>query len=65
MPINSVQPVSHVQLFATPWTATCQASLFVTNSRSSLKLMSIELVMPPNHLILCPLLIREDIRVIF
>ena len=38
---------------ATPWTAACQAFLFITNSRSFLKLMSIELVMPPNHLILC------------
>ena len=46
-----------MQLFATPWTAACQASLSITNSRSSLKLMSIELVMPSNHLIFChPLL---------
>ena len=50
---SSVQPVSHVQLFATPWTTACQASLSITNSRSLLKLMSIELVMPSNHLILC------------
>ena len=44
---------SHVQLIVTPWTAACQASLFITNSQSSLKLMSIELVMPSNHLMLC------------
>ena len=49
----SVQLLSHVQLFATPWTAACQASLSITNSQSLLKLMSIELVMPSNHLILC------------
>jgi len=49
--------VSHVWLFATPWIAACQASLSITNTRSSLKLMSIELVMPSSHLILChPLL---------
>ena len=51
--ISSVQSLSRVQLFATPWTAACQASLFITNSRSSLKLMSIESVMPSNHLDLC------------
>ena len=45
--------VSHVQLFATPWTAARQAFLSFTNSRSLLKLMSIKLVMPSNHLILC------------
>ena len=45
--------VAHVRLFATPWNAALQASLSITNSRSLLKLMSIELVMPPNHLILC------------
>ena len=50
---SSVQSLSHVQLFATPWTAACQASLSITNSRSLLKLMSIKLVMPSNHLILC------------
>ena len=51
------QLLSHVQLFAIPWTAPCQASLFFTISRSLLKLMSIELVMPSNHLTLChPLL---------
>ena len=49
----SVQLLSHVQLFATPWTATCQASLSITNSLSLLNLMSIKLVMPSNHLILC------------
>ena len=50
---SSVQSLSHVQLFATPWTAARQASLSITNSRSLLKLMSIELVMTSNHLILC------------
>src|SRR5574338_318328 len=45
------------QLFVTPWTAACQASLSITNSQSSPKLMSIESVMPPNHLILCLLLL--------
>ena len=50
---SSVQLLSHVQLFATPWTAACQASLSITNSWSLLKLMSLKLVMPPNHLILC------------
>ena len=59
---NSVQSLSHVQLFATPWTSACQASLSITNSRSSLKLMSIELVMPSSHLILChPLLLLPPI----
>ena len=48
-----VQSLSHVQLFATSWTAAHQASLSITNSRSLLKFMSIESVMPPNHLILC------------
>ena len=51
---SSVQLLSHVRLFATPWTAKLQASLSITNSRSLLKLMSIESVMPSNHLILCP-----------
>ena len=55
--VSSVQLLSHIQLFPTPWTATCQASLSITNSRSSLKLMSIESVMPSNHLILCHLLL--------
>ena len=50
---SSVQSLSHVQLFATPWTAAHQASLSITNSWSLLKLMSIESVMPSNHLILC------------
>ena len=45
--------LSHVQLFATPWTVARQASLSITNSRSLLRLMSIESVMPSNHLILC------------
>ena len=48
-----VQLLSHVQPFATPWTAACQASLSFINSQSFLKLMSIESVMPSNHLILC------------
>ena len=50
--LSSVQSLSRVQLFVTPWTAACQASLSITNSRSLLKLMSIESVMPPSHLIL-------------
>ena len=55
---SSVQSLSHVWLFATAWTAACQASLSITNSWSLLKLMSIELVIPSNHLILChPLLL--------
>ena len=55
---SSVQLLSHVRLFETPWTAACQASLSITNSQSLLKLMSIELVMPSNYLILChPLLL--------
>ena len=59
---SSVQLLSHVQLFATPWTAAYQASLSITNSRSSLKLMSIESVMPSNCLILChPLLLLPSI----
>ena len=51
--VGSVQLLSHVRLFVTPWTAACQASLSITNSQSLLKLMFIELVMPFNHLILC------------
>ena len=51
--VGSVQSLSHVQIFVTPWTAARQASLSITNSRSLLKLMSIESVMPSNHLILC------------
>ena len=56
--ISSVQSLSRVRLFATPWTAARQASLSITNSQSLLKLMSIASVMPSNHLILChPLLL--------
>ena len=59
---QSVQSLSCVWLFATPWTTACQTSLFITNSQSLLKLMSIELVMPSNHLILyCPLLLLPSI----
>ena len=59
---SSVQSLSHVQLFATPWTTARQASLSITNSRSLLKLMSIESVMPTNRLILChPLLLPPSI----
>ena len=54
---GSVQSFSRIQLFATPWTAALQASLSITNSRSLLKLMSIESVIPSNHLILCRTLI--------
>ena len=50
---SSVQLLSHVQLFATPWTAACQASLSITNSQSLLKLMPIASVRPSNYLILC------------
>ena len=56
-----VQSQSHGQLFATPWTPTRQASLSITNSQSLLKLMSIESVMPSNHLILCHLLLLPSI----
>ena len=53
----SVQSLSHVRLFATPWIAACQDSLSITNSQSLLRLVSITLVMPSDHLILChPLL---------
>ena len=59
---SSVQSLSCVRLFATPWTAAHQASLSITNSRSLLKLMSIESVIPSNHLILpCPLLLLPSI----
>ena len=66
--ISSVQSLSRVRLFVTPWTATHQASLSITNSRGLLKLTSIEAVMPSNHLILChplllPLSIFPSIRV--
>ena len=56
---SSIQSLSRVQFFVTPQSAACQASLCITNSRSWLKLMSIELVMPSNHLIFChpPLLL--------
>ena len=50
---QSVQSLSCVRLFATPWTAACQASLSISNSQSLLKLISIMSVMPSNHLILC------------
>ena len=53
MYIASVHSISHVQFFATPWTAALQASLSIANSQNLLKLMSIESVMPSNHLILC------------
>ena len=59
---SSVQLLSRVWLFATPWTTACQASLSITNSRNSLKRMSIKLVMPSSHLILChPLLLLPPI----
>ena len=59
---SSVQSLSHVQLFVTPWTAAFQASLSITNSRSLLKLMSNESVIPSNCLILChPLLLLPSI----
>ena len=60
--ISSVQLLSHVQFFATPWTAAHQASLSITNSQSPPKPMSLESVMPSNHLILCcPLLLLPSI----
>ena len=59
---SSVQLLSRVRLFVTPWTAACQASLSITNSRSPPKPMSIESVLPSNHLILCrPLLLLPSI----
>ena len=62
LPRSSVQSLSSVRLFATPWTAARQTSLSITNSRSWLKLMSIVLVMLSNHLILChPLLLPPSI----
>ena len=67
--LSSVQSVSRVQLFVAPWTAACQASLSITNSWSPPKPMSIESVMPSNHLILCHSLlfpsILPSIRVFF
>ena len=60
--LSLVQLLSHVRLFPTPWTATRQASLSITNSQSLLKLMSIEWMMPSNHLILCrPLLLPPSV----
>ena len=59
---SSIQSLSHVRLFATPWIAARQASLSITNSRSLLKLMPIKSVMPSSHLILCnPLLLLPPI----
>ena len=59
---SSIQSFSRVQLFETSWTAACQAFLSISNSRSLPKLMSIESVMPSNHLILCrPLLLLPSI----
>ena len=59
---SSVQSLIRVRIFATPWTAACQDSLSITNSQSLLKLMSTELVMPSNHLILChPLLLLSSV----
>ena len=59
---SSVQSLSHVQLFVTPWIAAHQASLSITNSQSSLRLTSIESVMPSSHLMLCcPLLLLPPI----
>ena len=60
--LQSVQSLSHVQLFVMPWTAACQASLSITNSQSLPKLMSIESVIPSSHLILCrPILLLPSI----
>ena len=62
IPLSSVQSLSHVRLCVTPWRASCQASLSITNSRSLLKFMSIVSVMPSKHLILCcPLLLVPSI----
>ena len=62
LPMPKWKSLSHVQLFVTPWTAAHQASLSITNSQSLFKLMSIESVMPSNHLILCcPLLFLPSI----
>ena len=62
IPFSSVRSLSHVWLFVTPWITAHQASLSITISQSSLKLMSIELVMPSSHLILCcPLLLLPPI----
>ena len=60
--LSSFQLLSHIWLLVTLWTATCQVSLSITNSQSLFKLMSIELVMPSNHLTLChPLLLLPSI----
>ena len=60
--IVAIQSLHRVQLFVTPWTAACQASLSFTMFQSSLELMSIESVMPPNHLVLCcPLLLPPSV----
>ena len=60
--VSSVESLSRVHLFTTPWIAACQASLFITNSQSSLRFPSIESVMPSSHLILCrPLLLLPSI----
>ena len=58
-PFQSSEPLqfTHVRLFVIPWTASCQASLSITNSQNLLRLLSIESVMPSNHLILCLLLL--------
>ena len=59
---SSIQSLSHVRLFATPWIAAHKASLSITNSRNLLKFMSTKLVMPSNHLILChPLLLLTSV----
>ena len=61
IPFSSVQSLSRVRLFVTPWTAACQAFLSITNPQSLLKLISTESVMPSNHLILCrPLLLSPS-----
>ena len=60
--VSSVQSLSHVWLFTTPWTAACQTSLSIVNSRMLLKLMSVESVMPSNyHILCCPLLLPPSI----
>ena len=59
--LSSVQLLSHVRLFATPWTAAHEASLSIINSQSLFKLMSVESVMASSHLILCPLLLPPSI----
>ena len=62
MQFSSVRSLSRVRLFATPWTAALKASLYITNSQSIFKLMSIQSVIPSNHLILCrPLLLLPSI----